>query len=81
MIEIKIKKKIEELLEIDIEKLNNETDIKGLNFNSFALVEFIEWLRDEYKVKISIEQFKNFKKLEELLIYVENNLHKNKKLV
>lgn len=73
---LKIKKKIGELLEIPIEKIEEEKEISALHFNSFALIEFIEWVQDEYKVKISLEQFKKFKKLNDLFKYIENNLHK-----
>jgi acyl carrier protein len=74
--------KVRELLasqfEIDIEKINEDTDIAGdLGADSLDIVELIMMLEEEFGIVITDESIYEYKTVGEITSFIENILGKN----
>ncbi len=74
--------KVRELLasqfEIDISKINEDTDVVGdLGADSLDLVEMIMMLEEEFGIVITDESIYTYKTVGEITAFIENILDKN----
>ncbi len=65
----RLREKLKEILEHG--DFNEESFINELGFDSFSVVEFIEWINLEYGKNISLEEFRKFNKLRDLTFFLE----------
>lgn len=78
MIYDKVRELLASQFEIDIEKINEDTDIAGdLGADSLDIVELIMMLEEEFGIVITDEAIYEYKTVGEITSFIENILEKN----
>lgn len=78
MVYDKVKELLSQQFEIDINKIDEDTDIAGdLGADSLDLVEMIMMLEEEFGIVITDESVYNYKTVGEITNFIEATLEKN----
>ena len=71
----KVKKMLEDQLDVDESELTMETNIaKDLDADSLDVVELLMTIEDEFSIEIPDEEIDNIRTIGELTEYIQNNM-------